>query len=52
MMNVDGDLDIYEDNRTVRKRQTEYKSIFGRLKKRTRPETCKEGSKKKKEQCE
>ena len=52
MMNVDGDLDIYEGNRTVKKRQTDYKSIFGRLKKRTWPETCKEGSKKKKEQCE
>ena len=52
MINVEWDLDIYDENKTVKKKQTSYKSLFGRLKKRTWPETCKEDSKKKKDQCE
>ena len=52
MMTVDQDLDVYEENKTVKNMRTEYKSVFGRLKKRTWPEICREDSKRKKYQCE
>ena len=52
MLSVENDLDIYDENKTAKKSKKSSKTIFGRIRKRSRPEICKEDSNKEKEQCE
>ena len=40
MFGVDWDMDTYDGNKTTKKRKTEHKGIFGRLKRRMWPEVC------------
>ena len=49
MFNVDGDLNIYDENKTEKDRKTTYKWL-GKFRVRARPESCDDNSKK--HQCE
>jgi hypothetical protein len=40
MLNVENDLDIYDENKTQKESKKEKSGLFGKVRKRVRPEAC------------